>query len=152
MGPLKHLWPMRLEAKHPQFKKLARSAKNFRNLTFTLCMWHRLRTCYQLHSYQLYADFWTVHDDDVLVFCGARAKSGQILLTVQSKQVAWDTFPECAGEVMPTTAHQVLCATLDHHRNRYGSTLVKQNRGSKFHRPESIFIAKGKLFALTMST
>ncbi|KAL1473652.1 hypothetical protein MTO96_038540 [Rhipicephalus appendiculatus] len=127
MGPLKHLWSMRFEAKHQQFKKLATSAKNFRNLTYTLCMRHQLKQGYQLHSSQLY----------------------EPLATAQSRPVVWDALPECAKEVLPTTACQVLSATLDHQKYRCGSILVKQNAGPEFHKVESLYVAGGKLFALT---
>ena len=45
-GPLIRLWTMRMEAKHSYFKQCARSAQNFKNITFTLSEKHQLLQAY----------------------------------------------------------------------------------------------------------
>lgn len=102
MGPLKHLWAMRFEAKHQYFKKLAATVKNFKNLTFTLSMRHQLKQSHQLCSFELYEG----------------------LETKQCKPVVWSAAPKCAKDVLPAAACEVEQASIDRCRFRRGSVLV----------------------------
>lgn len=47
MGPLIHMWCMRMESKHKEFTKIARCANNFKNITETLSSRHQQLTCYR---------------------------------------------------------------------------------------------------------
>ncbi|XP_049519397.1 uncharacterized protein LOC125943886 [Dermacentor silvarum] len=128
VGPLRQFWSMRFEAKRQNIRKLARTVRNFRNLTHTLANRHQLRQCYQLHTFQLY----------------------QGLQTVGSKPVDWNTLPSCAKEALPMSVCEVKSATLDHCSYRCGSVLVATTgEGPEFHMIESLLVASGKLYLLT---
>lgn len=130
VGPLKHLWSMRFEAKHQYFKKVAVSIKNFKNLTFSLANRHQLKQSHQLCTFQLYEG----------------------LETAQSKPADWSSLPDFVQEALPETAHQVQHAVLDHCKYRCGSVLVAQNEEPpEFHVIESLLVANGKLYILTRS-
>lgn len=125
VGPLRHFWSMRFEAKHQSLKKLAACVKNFRNLTYTLAKRHQLRQSYQLRTFQLY----------------------QELKTSSSKPVDWNALPACAKEVLPTTVvHDVKSATLDRRRYKCGCVLVSTGaEWPEFYKIESLLVANGVL-------
>jgi hypothetical protein len=46
-GPLRHTWVMRFEAMHQYFKEMARTVKNFKNVTQTLANRFQTKKCYE---------------------------------------------------------------------------------------------------------
>ena len=55
-GPLKHLWTLRFESKHGDFKKQVKHIQNFKNLTQRLAYKHQLKQASNVFKHDTYAE------------------------------------------------------------------------------------------------
>jgi hypothetical protein len=59
-GPLRYMWSMRFEACHQYFKKNAKVAGNFKNVSVTVAEWYQFKKCWKMSSNNGFRDSYVV--------------------------------------------------------------------------------------------
>ena len=60
-GPLRNLWSMRFEACHQYFKRIAKVAGNFKNVSMTVAERHQFKKCWNMSNNNGFCDSYVVH-------------------------------------------------------------------------------------------